>query len=442
MAKYRILCFVLGLAAGAITIVQAQLNRGVMEGIVTDPQRAVVVGAEVVVTNIGTNIASTTKTNDTGYYRVVDLVPGRYRAHFEAGGFTTTDIVDIEVLAGQVMKVDAQLTLGTTREAVSVEAIAPLVETGASNFSHSVDNKMIQEVPINGRDLQQLVYLLPGVANASGPPGSNFGFSSQFGTFPDPTFTQGSDVSVNGGQAGANSWYLDGNLNLSGLAENIVVNPSPDAVSEFAAITNGFAAEYGHTGGGVFNVVLKSGTNAPHGNLYEFVRNSATNARNPFTSIDATGQLIPDRDLHFNNFGGTFGGPVVLPKIYNGRNKTFFFVSVDQQVLHLDGSQVFTVPTPLMRQGNFSEDPSTVNGGLWNPYSTAGPNSSGLFTRTAFGTPVAGNPYGASGCTNTAVEAGAALGRPTCNFSSQIPKSMLDPVAMYFINSYPLPNGG
>ncbi len=116
---------------------------------------------------------------------------------------------------------------------------------------------MIQEVPINGRDLQQLVYLLPGVANASGPPGSNFGFSSQFGTFPDPTFTQGSDVSVNGGQAGANSWYLDGNLNLSGLAENIVVNPSPDAVSEFAAITNGFAAEYGHTGGGVFNVVLK-----------------------------------------------------------------------------------------------------------------------------------------------------------------------------------------
>jgi hypothetical protein len=440
MAKYRIFCFVLGLAAGPITIVQAQLNRGVMEGIVTDPQRAVVVGAEVVVTNIGTNVASTTKTNDTGYYRVVDLVPGRYRAHFAAGGFSTTDIVDIEVLAGQVLKMDAQLTLGTTREAVSVEAIAPLVETGASNFSHNVENQMIQEVPINGRDLQQLVYLLPGVANASGPPGSNFGFSSQFGTFPDPTFTQGSDVSVNGGQAGANSWYLDGNLNLSGLAENIVVNPSPDAVSEFAAITNGFAAEYGHTGGGVFNVVLKSGTNAPHGNLYEFVRNSATNARNPFTSIDSTGQLIPDRDLHFNNFGGTFGGPVVLPKIYNGKNKTFFFVSVDQQVLHLDGSQVFTVPTPLMRQGNFSEDPSTVNGGLWNPYSTVGPNSSGLFTRTAFGTPVAGNPYGAGGCTNTAVEAGAASGQPTCNFSSQIPKSMLDPVAMYFINSYPLPN--
>jgi hypothetical protein len=434
------LVLVLGSIAGSITVLHAQLNRGVMEGIVTDPQRAAVGGAEVGVTNIDTNVASTTKTNDTGYYRVVDLVPGKYRAHFAAGGFSTTDVVDIEVLAGQVLKVDAQLNLATTREAISVSAAAPLLETAASNFSHSVESRTIEEVPLNGRDLQQLIYLLPGVANAAGPPGSNFGFNSQFGTFPDPTYTQGSDVSVNGGQPGANAWYLDGNLNLSGLSENIVVNPSPDSVSEFHAITNGFAAEYGHTGGGVFNVVLKSGTNAPHGNLYEFVRNSATNARNPFTSIDSQGNLIPDRELHFNNFGGTFGGPVVLPKIYNGKNKTFFFVSVDQQVLHLDGSQVFTVPTPLMRKGNFSEDPSTVSNGLWDPYSTVGPNSSGLFTRTAFGTPVPGNPFGANGCLNTSVEAGAASGQRTCNFSPQIPQSRLDPVAMSFINSYPMPN--
>ena len=192
---------------------------------------------------------------------------------------------------------------------------------------------------------------------------------------------------MNGGQAGANAWYLDGNLNLSGVSENVAVNPSPDSVSEFQGITNAFAAEYGRSGGGVFNVVLKSGTNAPHGNLYEFVRNSATNARNPFTSIDATGNLIPDRVLHFNNFGGTFGGPVMLPKIYNGKNRTFFFFSLDHQILHLAGPRYFSVPTARMRNGDFSEDPNVANNGLWDPYSTVGPNSVGFVQRAPRSSP-------------------------------------------------------
>ena len=414
----------------------AQLNRAIVEGVVTDPQGAVVVGVDVVITDVETNISSISKTNGTGYYRLVDLTPGRYKLHFASRGFSAIEVSDIDVPAGQVVRIDGKLKIGSTQETVEVLAEAALLETAASNFSHSLDNRTIQEMPLQGRDLQQLVYLLPGVSNAAGPPGSNFGFNSQFGTFPDPTYVQGSDVSVNGGQAGANAWYLDGNLNLSGISENVAVNPSPDSVSEFQGITNAFGAEYGRTGGGVFNVVLKSGTNSMHGDLYEFLRNSATNARNPFTSIDASGHLIPDRDLHFNNFGGTLGGPVLLPKIYNGKNKTFFFFSLDHQILHLNGHQVFSVPTARMRNGDFSEDPSSVNYGVWDPYSTVGPNSSGLFTRTAFGTPVAGNPFGAAGCTNTAVESG----QPTCNFSTQIPQSRLDPTAMFFMKSFPLPN--
>jgi hypothetical protein len=209
---------------------------------------------------------------------------------------------------------------------VLVTAEAPALETAASNFSTTVETQSINQLPLQGRDLQQLVYLVPGIAGA-GPPGSNFGFNSQFGTFPDPQHIQGTDVSVNGGQGGANAWYLDGNLNLAALAENIVVNPIPDAVGEFQVITNAFSAEYGRTGGAVFNVVLKSGTNEFHGNGYEFLRNDATNARNPFTSIDSLGRLVKDRQLRFNNFGGTLGGPVRLPHIYDGRNKTFFFFS-------------------------------------------------------------------------------------------------------------------
>jgi len=124
-----------------------------------------------------------------------------------------------------------------------------------------------------------------------------------------------------------------------------------------------------------------------------------------FTSIDALGTIIPQNQLRYNDFGGTLGGPVVLPHLYNGRDKTFFFFSWDTSILHLTGNKVFTVPTPLMRTGNF-KDPNVAVYGLWNPYSTAGPNSETcLFQRTALGSAVPGNPYGNLGCVNSAVEA-------------------------------------
>ncbi len=417
------------------TALRAQLNRSVIEGVVTDPRGAVVPGAEVIALSLDSNVSSPTRTNNTGYYRLPNLVPGRYQAHFTASGFAPLEVLEIELPAGQTVRVDAEMKLGTSHQLVQVTAEPPLLETAASNFSASVEERSIREIPLQGRDIQQLVYLLPGVANVAGPPGSNFGFNSQFGTFPDPTYMQGSDVAVNGGQGGANAWYLDGNLNLSGLAENVAVNPSPDSVAEFQVVSNGFAAEYGRTGGGVFSVVLRSGSNAVHGNIYEFLRNSATNARNPFTSIDATGKLIKDRDLHFNNFGGTLGGPVVIPHVYDGRNRTFFFFSFDHQILHLNGNQVFSVPTARMRRGDFSEDPNSGNFGIWNPYSTIGPSGDGLFSRTAFGTPLVPN-----GCLNSTVEAGRNQGIQTCNFSTQLPANLMDPTAMFFVQSFPLPN--
>ena len=395
-------------------------------------------GVDVTITSIDTNIASTTKTNPSGYYLVEGLVPGRYRAHFEVAGFAAVDIAGIEVEAGKTLRQDVQVRLGTTRQTVEITAATPLLETGASNFSATLETRSIQEIPLAGRDIQQLVFLMPGVNSVGGPPGSNFGFNSAFGSFPDELHTLGSDLSVNGGEAGANGWYLDGNLNVTAFAESVAVNPSPDAVQEFQAITNAFAAEYSRTGGAVFNVVLKSGANAVHGNIYEYIRNDATNARNPFTSVDSLGHLIKQRQLRFNNFGGTIGGPVVLPHIYNGKNKTFFFASWDATILHLLGNKVFTVPTPLMRQGNFSEDPNTALYGIWDPFSTVGPDSQGLFHRTAFGTPVPGNPYGAAGCTSDSVNAGAATGVQTCNFSAQLP--YIDTVAQQYLNSFPLPN--
>lgn len=403
----RILSLILFLAYGADLL--GQINRGSIEGVVTDPQGGVIADVSVTITATDTNLATITKTNSTGYYRVVDLVPGIFQARFSAPGFANVEVQSIEVQAGNTTRVDGVLRVGSTRQTVEVTAEVPLLESSASNFSTTLETKTIQDTPLQGRDLQQLVFLVPGINNVGGPPGSNFGFDSAYGTFPDPTNALGSNISVNGGQAGANAWYLDGNLNLSSFAENVVINPVPDAVEEFQAVTNAFSAEYGRTGGGVFNVVLKSGTNSLHGDTYEFLRNDATNGRNPFTSVDSSGNLIKDRQLRFNNFGGTLGGPVWIPKIYNGHNRTFFFFSYDKTILHLFGNQVFTVPTPLMRQGNFTEDPNVASNGLYNPYSTVGPNSSGVFQRTAF--------------TN-----------------GQIPANMLDPTAMYYIKSFPLPN--
>lgn len=434
LRRWTLLSVQFGLLLACTAVSFAQLNRGAIEGTVLDPQGAAVSGVGIRITGLETNVSTNIESNSAGYYRAEGLMPGSYRVHFTAKGFTSLDVTSVEVPAAQVIRVDAKLQLGSINEKIEVKAALPMLETDASNFSSTLQTDLIQNVPLAGRDLQQLTYLLPGVNNVGGPPGSNFGFDSEFGTFPDPMHLLGSAIAVNGGQSGTNAWYLDGNLNISSFGENIVVNPSPDSVSEFQAITNAFSAEYSHTGGGVFNVVLKSGSNAFHGDIYEFFRNSATNAVNPFDVKGGFGQAV----VQFNNFGGTFGGPVTIPHIYDGKNKTFFFFSIDGTILHESGNNAYTVPTPLMRQGNFSEDPNVVSNGIWNPQSTIGPESNGTFLRTAFGTPV-NNAYG-PGCLNTSVEAGAAVGVTTCNFSTQIPAAMLDRTAAFFVNSFPLPN--
>lgn len=419
--------------------VLAQLNRGTIEGIVTDPQGGLIPNAKVMVTSEERGTQFSSATNEVGHYLVLGLVPGSYRARFEAPGFDALEVTGIEVSAGSSTRIDRQLRLGETRQITVVAAEAPLIETSGSNFSTTIAENTIRDLPLAGRDLMQAVYLFPGVNNVGGPPGSNFGFNSQFGTFPDPTNVLQSNISVNGGQAGANAWYLDGNLNISSNAENVAVNPSPDAVAEFQLVANGFAAEYSRTGGAVFNVVMKSGTNRLHGTLSEYHRNDGTNARNPFTSIDSYGNRVKDRQLRFNDFGGTLGGPIVLPKVYDGRNQSFFFVSWNTNILRVAGEQVFNVPTARMRAGDFSEDPN-ISRGIWDPFTTVGPDANGQVDRRAFGTPVAGNPFGSNGCLASSVTAGASMGVNTCDFAAAIPGDRIDPIARYFMDSYPLPN--
>jgi prepilin-type processing-associated H-X9-DG protein len=372
-----------------------------------------------VVKNLDTNVEVALTTNNSGVYQASELVPGRYSVRVEARGFNPVEVTNVRVTANSTITTDVQMKLGTTSQTVSVTAEAPVVEDTPSNFTTaSLESRAINDLPLVGRDIQNLVQLVPGITQSSGPSGSVFGFNSQFGGFPDPLHLVGSTVSANGSQGGANAWYLDGSVNAALGAENAVVVPSQDAVEEFAVVNNGLAPEWGRTSGAIFNIVLKSGTNRIHGNVYEFNRNSTFSATNPFARRDPSGRPFLQPRVNFNNFGGTLGGPVILPKVYNGKNHTFFFVSYEASLLHETIGRILTVPIGQERFGDFRGDPRFaancdpahgVTNCIYDPYSTTGPDANGLYHRTPFPTP-------------------------------QIPQSRIDPLASFYASSYPSPN--
>lgn len=392
-------------------VLRGAIDRGAIQGTVTDAQAAAIPRVRVEIRNVATGVTAATTTNDTGFYAFAELVPGSYTVRFQSQGFATLELTNIEVKAGVTTVADGNLQVGQLAETLNVRAEAALVEQTPSNFSTEVQSQLLNQVPIVGRDIQTLVQLLPGVTQSVGPAGSVFGFNSQFGGFPDPTHIVGSGISVNGSQGGANAWYLDGTLNAILGPESVVVNPAPDAVAEFAMVNNGLAAEWSRTSGAIVNVVLKSGTNQFHGNAYGFNRNSWFSASNPFQRRDVNGNQFLSPHVNFNDFGGTLGGPI-------RKNKTFFFASWETSFLHELLPRIYTVPTGNERNGDFRDRPDLaqncdpaagVNNCLYDPISTVGPDANGLFHRTPFPTPV-------------------------------IPANRIDPVAAFYAASFPSPN--
>lgn len=397
----------------------ASLDRGQIQGTVTDSQGGVVPGVTVVVTNVDTGVSATLVTNSAGFYLAQELVPGKYSVRIEAAGFAPLEVTGLVVIAGTTSTADAGLKVSSTSQSIEVKAEAPLVETTPSNFTTVVERTYIENMPLQGRDIQTLVQLIPGVIQSSGPSGATFGFNSQFGGFPDPLHLVGSSISANGGQAGANAWYLEGVTNGTVGAQAVVVNPSPDAVAEFNFVDNGLAAEYGSTSGAVVNVVLKSGTNKLHGDMYEYNRNSYFSATNPFAQRDASGNPYLQPSVNYNDFGATLGGPVYLPGVYNGKNRTFFFASWDISLLHQRQNSVQTVPVAAERNGDYTADPRFapncgpdypgVTNCLYDPLTTTGPDVNGFYHRTPFSTPV-------------------------------IPPGRMDSLAKFYVSSFPNPN--
>ena len=344
-----------------LTAAFAQSERGNITGVVTDSTGAPIASVPVAITNQATNTVSRVTTTSTGEYNAPNLSPGTYQVEVSAPGFRTFVERSLVVTAGATVRADAQLQVGQLSESVQVQAQAIQMQTEDAKISTAVQNKLVDELPlVVGGALRSPFDLVSTVAEAKG---------------------SGNALSLGGGQAASWSATLDGlsvNTNRSGDAgETAYLTPSVESLTEFAVDTNGFKAEYGQAGGGVITFVSKSGTNALHGTAYEFLRNDDLDARGFFA---ATRWIYKQSD-----FGASLGGPVMVPKLYNGKNRTFFFVSYEgfRNRLGANGS-ILSVPTPEMYQGNFSNWVNSKNQliPIYNPLSTT--TSGSGFVRNVF----------------------------------------------------------
>lgn len=331
------LCLIL--ATHVTTLSQSATGR--IFGTITDPQGAVVPGVTVSVTNTGTKVTRETTTNEDGYYEAVELPIGNYQVSVERQGFKKIISDEQKLQINQAIRLDLQLQVGLNTETVEVTSAAALVETANPTIGNSVTDRPIVNLPLNGRNVLQLALTVPGVTEKN----------------PDAT-TQAGSFNIAGGRSDSVTYLLDGGNNNNLLSNGVVYNPNPDAVAEFRILTSNYTAEYGRNAGGIVSVVTKSGTNDLHGSLFEFLRNDKLNANTFFNNRNG----LPREILKRNQFGGTVGGPITIPKVINGRDRYFFFGSYQgqRQVLNQTTASV-TSFTPAELRGDFSH--SGANGG-------------------------------------------------------------------------------
>ena len=294
---------------------KAPTTQGTISGIVMDQTGAVIPDAKVVLSH-GTGPARETKTDDKGSYSFTGLEAGSYSLAVTAPNFAAQNLSDITLAGGQSLPLDATLMPQSTESKVNVEAEgAAQVEVENATVSGTITEKEVVQIGLNGRNFTQLIALAPGVSNQTGQDEAKVG-------------VQGSvKYSVNGGRVEYNTFEVDGsdvlNTGLNGAASTLMVYPSLDAIQEVKVLTSNYGAQYGRTASGTVQVTTKSGTKALHGNVYDFIRNEAFNARNYFDITSTKAPLYRRQD-----FGGTIGGPLTIPHVYNtDKSKTFFFFS-------------------------------------------------------------------------------------------------------------------
>lgn len=315
LSKALVLVLVLSLpAAGQVTLAS-------VTGVVTDAQDAVIPDAAVLVRNVDTGVENEVRTNETGYYTVLNLIPGTYELEGRADGFQRVLRTGLELETAQNLRLDLSLQLGSLSETVTVAAPTPTItlEQGAA-MGDVIVFEEIQDLPLLARDFTELAFLIPGVL-----PGGR---------------GAGSFASINGARSDQTNFYVDGVSNRNPVNGGANVRPPLDAVEEFRVETSGISAEYGGYSGGIVGVTMRSGKNKVHGSVFEYLRHNGLDARGFFDRRNL--------NLRRHQYGGTIGGPIV-------RNRSFFLGSFEGRYQSLTRTRLGRVPTPLERVGDFSE---------------------------------------------------------------------------------------
>jgi hypothetical protein len=338
-----------------VSLSVAQSPNGTISGIVLDPSGGLIVGANVLIINNATGVEYPGKANSEGYYVVPNIPPGNYRIQVSNSGFKTIIKPDIVLHVEDALAINFTLPIGAASEIVTVEGGAPLINTTDASVSTVVDRKYVENMPLNGRSFQDLILLTPGVVTSS--PQSALNSLGEQGEFSvNGQRTESNYYAVDGVSANVGAWSgapsavsagVSGSLPIAtalGTTQGLV---SVDALQEFRVQSSSYSAEYGRNPGGQFSFVTRSGTNQWHGTGFDYLRNGAFDANDWFNDYYG----LPKPAERQNDFGGTLGGPVRLPSLYDGKDKTFFFFSYEG--LRLEQPQEAStsyVPTVALRQ--------------------------------------------------------------------------------------------
>ena len=363
--RLELLCVFVTVLAVSHPTMHAQVTGGTISGTVTDSASRVVPNVSITIVSTATGVSRDVTTNEEGFYSAPNLLPGDYEVSFQKKGFRTDKKSGITLTVAASLTLDETLRVGSVNESVSVQSEIPAVQTTSSDISTVVNATTVRELPLNGRSWTDLAQLQAGVSAihtqpdfSAGTDRGNRGFGQQLtisGARPQQNNYRLDGVSLNDYANGAPGSVLGGSLGV-------------DAIQEFSVITSNYSAEYGKTSGGVVNAVTRSGTNAIHGNLYEFLRNSKLDAKNYFD--DPT---VPIPPFKRNQFGGTVGGPIV-------KDRTFFFADLEAIRQSKGITTVATVPSMNARAGNLSSGTVTVDPNaaayltFWHPPNPGSPS--------------------------------------------------------------------
>ncbi len=395
-------------------LVFAQTNTGTITGSVLDPQRALVPGATVTATNLATNVPRVARSSSAGAYSLPALSPGSYRITVEAAGFAKLVQEPVVVATSTTVTLDLTLTVGQTTTEVTVTGEAQLLQQSNAVIQYTVTELTIAALPFGNQNAMDSLVTLPGVV---GPSGWALGFTgTEQSEWNTNVVTPGAGVSISGGRQGSTQYKADGIDNTSLYFGRIGITFSADAVAEVSVQANSFSSEFGRTGGGIVNMTTKSGTNQFHGTLFSFIQNDKMNAARYVRSKGKD-------PLRMWRGGADVGGPVYLPKLYDGRNRTFFFAGYEPLRQSTGFMWPQRVPTALERKGDFSQS-------LYD----SGPNNYPVTIFRQF-------EFNSSGTALTNKRIVPAAGTPFPQWPGNIiPSQFLSPIALKLMQFFPLPN--